>query len=158
MSAQLSAAPRAGAAPRQTPARVGWLRRSRLAKRGYFWLLDRHPDDAVLLFPLYWMAVTSVTAIGDLLSAAPPDHPGAQPPAAGQLQRHLPYLRRRQLAGELRGDHRRHGRPVAGGRRSGRDTALSRMGSRGATTAGLLMLVTRVIPGTLLVMPFFVVF
>ena len=157
MSAQLSARSEAGAAPRQTPARVGWLRRSRLAKRGYFWLLIAILTTIVLLFPLYWMAVTSVTPIGDLLTLHP---------------RIIPALSHLQLGNYSATFHTYA--VVSWLANSALITvgtvvlslvaavpagyALSRMGSRGATTAGLLMLVTRVIPGTLLVIPFFVVF
>jgi multiple sugar transport system permease protein len=111
----------------------------------------------VVLFPLYWMAVSSVTPVGSLLST----HLRIVPPLNHLLLNTYPTTFRQypvfdwlmnsslltvgavtlSLAASVPAGY-----------------ALSRMGSGGGTAAGMLMLLTRVLPGTLLVIPFFVMF
>jgi len=157
MSAQLSARARPGTAQRQTLARASRPGLSRLARRGYFWLFIAILVTIVLLFPLYWMAVTSVTPITDLLTLHPRIIPGLGHLELGNYGatfRTYPVFSWLgnsalitvgtvvlSLAVSIPAGY-----------------ALSRMGARGATAAGLLMLITRVIPGTLLVIPFFAMF
>jgi|ERR1700678_447932 multiple sugar transport system permease protein len=128
-----------------------------LARRGYGWLLIAIVVTIVLLFPLYWMAVTSVTPIGNLLTL----HPQIVPSLSHlQLGTYSATFRTYPVVSWLANSALITVGTVvlsllvsvpAG-------YALSRMGARGATTAGLLMLLTRVIPGTLLLIPFFVMF
>jgi multiple sugar transport system permease protein len=157
MSAQLSARAEPGAAPRRGFVAASWLRRSDLARRGYFWLFVAILVTIVLLFPLYWMAVTSVTPITDLLTLHPrviPELSHLELGNYGATFRTYPVFS--WLANSALITVGTVVLSLAVSVPAG--YALSRMGSRGATTAGLLMLVTRVIPGTLLVIPFFVMF
>jgi multiple sugar transport system permease protein len=157
MSAELSASagPRAD---RDAAAGTAWRSRGRrTARRCYGWLLIAILATIVLLFPLYWMAVTSVTPITDLLTLHPHIWPVLSHLELGNYSatfRTYPVLS--WLANSALITVGTVALSLVVSVPAG--YALSRMGARGATAAGLLMLVTRVIPGTLLVIPFFVMF
>lgn len=158
MSAELSAGTEplaaghsAAAAPAQ---RSRWSRRSR---RGYGWLLIAILVTIVLLFPLYWMAVTSVTPVTDLLT----QHPHIIPQLSHlQFGNYSATFRTYPVLSWLGNSALITVGTVALSLLVSVPAgySLSRMGKGGATSAGLLMLVTRVIPGTLLLIPFFVMF
>jgi multiple sugar transport system permease protein len=158
MNAELSAEVKPRIMPQATTSSATRrILRSSLARRGYGWLLLAVVATIVLLFPLYWMAVSSLTPITDLLTL----HPHVIP-TLSHLQisnysatfRTYPVLT--WLANSALVTVGAVVLSLAASIPAG--YALSRMGSGGATTAGLLMLLTRVIPGTLLVIPFFVMF
>lgn len=121
------------------------------------WLLIAIVVTIVLLFPLYWMAVTSVTPITNLLTV----HPRIVPsPGHLELGNYSATFRTYPVLSWLGNSALITVGTVALSLLVSVPAgyALSRMGARGATTAGMLMLVTRVIPGTLLLIPFFVMF
>jgi len=128
-----------------------------MARRGYLWLLIAIVVTIVLLFPLYWMAVTSVTPISNLLTLQPRIVPTLSHLEFGNYKDSFhSYPVVSWLANSALITVGTVALSLAVSVPAG--YALSRMGTRGATTAGLLMLVTRVIPGTLLLIPFFVMF
>jgi multiple sugar transport system permease protein len=128
-----------------------------MARRGYLWLLIAIVVTIVLLFPLYWMAVTSVTPISNLLTLQPRIVPTLSHLEFGNYKDTFhSYPVVSWLANSALITVGTVALSLAVSVPAG--YALSRMGTRGATTAGLLMLVTRVIPGTLLLIPFFVMF
>jgi multiple sugar transport system permease protein len=158
MSAELSTTTKPRVAqPATSPSPTRRILRSRLARHGYGWLLVALIVTIVLLFPLYWMAVSSVTPITDLLTL----HPHLIPALSHlQLSNYSATFRTYPVVSWLANSALITVGAVVLSLVASIPAgyALSRMGSGGATTAGLLMLVTRVIPGTLLVIPFFVMF
>jgi multiple sugar transport system permease protein len=158
MSVELAATIKPQAAQRaDTPGISRRILRSRLVRSGYGWLLVALIATIILLFPLYWMAVSSVTPITGLLTL----HPHVVPALNHlQLSTYSATFRTYPVVSWLANSALITVGTVALSLVASIPAgyALSRMGSGGATTAGLLMLVTRVIPGTLLVIPFFVMF
>lgn len=135
----------------------GRSRHPRLSPRGLGWFLVALVVTVIVLFPLYWMLVSSVTPVGDLLTV----HPHIVPVWSHlELSNYPKTFHTYPVVHWLIDSSLLTAGAVALSLLVSVPAgyALSRMGTGGATTAGLLLLLTRVIPGTLLVIPFFVMF
>ena len=126
-------------------------------QRGYGWFIIALVVSVIVLFPLYWMAVSSITPINSLLTI----HLRLVP-AIGHLQwgNYPSTFRQYPVWSWLMNSTLVTVGAVALSLAVSIPAgyALSRMGTRGGGMAGVLMLLTRVLPGTLLVIPFFVMF
>jgi multiple sugar transport system permease protein len=145
----LSADPRAAQAAKtaQPAPRRGRVRR-------WHWLVLAIALTALLLFPLYWMLVSSVDSISSLFSVNL-----SLLPNFGDLGSYAEIFRNYQvglwLVNSLVITAGSAALSIAVAVPAG--YSLSRM-KIGGDVAGVIMLFTRVIPGTLLVLPFFIMF
>jgi len=139
------------------PARFPRRHRVHRASRKSGWLLVAVVVVMILLFPLYWMAVSSVTPIGNLFSTHLQLIPQLSDLRFGTF---VNIFRQYPLFNWLLNSTLVTVGAVALSLASAVPAgfALSRIGPGGGTAAGLLMLLSRVVPGTLLVIPFFVMF
>ena len=132
-------------------------RRPQLRPRSLGWFFGALFVTSVVLFPLYWMLVSSVTPVGDLLTEHLHLFPRTSHLEFGNYWKmFLSYPVGHWLLNSTLLTAGTVALSLVVSVPAG--YALSRMGTGGATTAGLLLLLTRVIPGTLLVIPFFVMF
>lgn len=145
----LSADPRAAQAAKTVQAAP----RRRRARR-WHWLVLAIALTALLLFPLYWMLVSSVDSISSLFSVNL-----SLLPNFGDLGSYAEIFRNYQvglwLVNSLVITAGSAALSIAVAVPAG--YSLSRM-KIGGDVAGVIMLFTRVIPGTLLVLPFFIMF
>src|SRR3984885_5972217 len=145
----LSADPRAAQAAKAAQAAP----RRRRARR-WHWLVLAIALTALLLFPLYWMLVSSVDSISSLFSVNL-----SLLPNFGDLGSYAEIFRNYQvglwLVNSLVITAGSAALSIAVAVPAG--YSLSRM-KIGGDVAGVIMLFTRVIPGTLLVLPFFIMF
>lgn len=145
----LSADPRAAQSAKTAQAAP----RRRRARR-WHWLVLAIALTALLLFPLYWMLVSSVDSISSLFSVNL-----SLLPNFGDLGSYAEIFRNYQvglwLVNSLVITAGSAALSIAVAVPAG--YSLSRM-KIGGDVAGVIMLFTRVIPGTLLVLPFFIMF
>lgn len=141
---------------RRTESPPGARRRNRGLRR-YGWFALALVVAVFLLFPIYWMVVSSIEPISTLLTRSPNLLPTGR---SVSLSTYSSTFRQYPVATWLLDSAIVTIASVvlsllvavpAG-------YSLSRLRSRSASIAGMLMLLTRVIPGTLLVIPFFVMF
>ena len=145
----LSADPRAAQA-----AKAAQTAPRRRRTRRWHWLVLAIALTALLLFPLYWMLVSSVDSISSLFSVNL-----SLLPNFGDLGSYAEIFRNYQvglwLVNSLVITAGSAALSIAVAVPAG--YSLSRM-KIGGDVAGVIMLFTRVIPGTLLVLPFFIMF
>jgi multiple sugar transport system permease protein len=145
----LSADPRAAQA-----AKAAQTAPRRRRARRWHWLVLAIALTALLLFPLYWMLVSSVDSISSLFSVNL-----SLLPNFGDLGSYAEIFRNYQvglwLVNSLVITAGSAALSIAVAVPAG--YSLSRM-KIGGDVAGVIMLFTRVIPGTLLVLPFFIMF